>query len=74
MALRDVQKIACTNETALTIQFCVAYDTGYTRSTKDISFGQTRVIDLTTVGIPDGTAVWPVVHAEGGGSNDGAGG
>jgi hypothetical protein len=71
MSLRRVQKIACTSHVAFPMQFCVAHHTGRTRSTDDIPAGRTRIIDLASAGIADGAAVWPVVHAEGGGSYDG---
>lgn len=68
MALLQVQKITCLNNAAFVMNFSVAYiqddgSTGYTDNSGNYPVAQNRTIDLATVGIEEGTVIWPHVQA-----------
>ena len=76
MALLQVQKITCLNNAAFVMNFSVAHikddgSTGCTDNSGNYPVAQNRTIDLATVGIEEGTMIWPHVHAVFGISVDG---
>jgi hypothetical protein len=68
----NVQKIARTNNAGFVMNFEVHTSTGLrTGDSGNYPVDQTRVIDLGSLGIAEGTEIFPVVHAILGKTNSG---
>ncbi|UVL31834.1 hypothetical protein [Pseudomonas donghuensis] len=71
MATQTASQITVDNMAGCDIKFAVEYNGNTTPYTSSFPIDQSETIDLASYGIPVGTVLYPIIHADGGETKDG---